>query len=98
MPVYRTTAYNFHDSKHGANLFALKEFGNIYARLMNPTNDVLEKRLAALEGGTLPELIRLSIGIEHVDDIIAELDRALEAICPCVFRQRMIQFPLLKHA
>ncbi len=51
VPVYRTTAYNFRDSKHGADLFALKELGNIYSRLMNPTNDVLEKRLAALEGG-----------------------------------------------
>lgn len=51
VPVYRTTAYNFRDSQHGANLFDLKETGNIYARLMNPTNDVLEKRLAALDGG-----------------------------------------------
>src|SRR5574344_1371682 len=51
VPVYRTTAYSFRNSQHGANLFALKESGNIYARLMNPTNDVLEKRLAALEGG-----------------------------------------------
>jgi O-acetylhomoserine (thiol)-lyase len=51
VPVYRTTAYNFRDSQHGANLFALRELGNIYSRLMNPTNDVLEKRLAALEGG-----------------------------------------------
>ena len=51
VPVYRTTAYNFKNSQHGANLFALKESGNIYARLMNPTNDVLEKRLAALDGG-----------------------------------------------
>ncbi len=51
VPVYRTTAYNFRDSKHGADLFALRELGNIYARLMNPTNDVLERRLAALEGG-----------------------------------------------
>jgi len=51
VPVYRTTAYNFRDSQHGADLFALKEPGNIYARLMNPTNDVLEKRLAALDGG-----------------------------------------------
>ncbi len=51
VPVYRTTAYNFRDSKHGADLFALRELGNIYSRLMNPTNDVLEKRLAALEGG-----------------------------------------------
>ncbi len=51
VPVYRTTAYSFHSSQHGADLFALKEPGNIYARLMNPTNDVLEKRLAALDGG-----------------------------------------------
>ena len=51
VPVYRTTAYSFRDSQHGADLFALKESGNIYARLMNPTNDVLEKRLAALDGG-----------------------------------------------
>ncbi|MDR2367023.1 MAG: O-acetylhomoserine aminocarboxypropyltransferase/cysteine synthase [Deltaproteobacteria bacterium] len=51
VPVYRTTAYKFKNSQHGADLFALKELGNIYARLMNPTNDVLEKRLAALEGG-----------------------------------------------
>lgn len=51
VPVYRTTAYNFKSAKHGADLLALKESGNIYARLMNPTNDVLEKRLAALEGG-----------------------------------------------
>lgn len=51
VPVYRTTAFNFKNSKHAADLFALKDSGNIYARLMNPTNDVLEKRLAALEGG-----------------------------------------------
>ena len=51
VPVYRTTAYQFRDSQHGADLFALKELGNIYSRLMNPTNDVLEKRLAALDGG-----------------------------------------------
>ena len=51
VPVYRTTAYNFKNSKHGSDLFALREPGNIYARLMNPTNDVLEKRLAQLDGG-----------------------------------------------
>lgn len=51
VPVYRTTAFNFKSSKHGANLFALRESGNIYGRLMNPTNDVLEKRLAQLDGG-----------------------------------------------
>ena len=51
MPIYQTTSYVFKDTDHAANLFALKEFGNIYTRLMNPTTDVLEKRLAALEGG-----------------------------------------------
>lgn len=51
VPVYRTTAFNFKSSKHGADLFALRESGNIYGRLMNPTNDVLEKRLALLDGG-----------------------------------------------
>jgi O-acetylhomoserine (thiol)-lyase len=51
VPIYATAAYNFRDTDHAANLFALKEFGNIYSRLMNPTNDVLEKRLAALDGG-----------------------------------------------
>jgi O-acetylhomoserine (thiol)-lyase len=51
VPIYATTSYVFKDSEHAANLFALKEFGNIYSRLMNPTNDVLEQRLAALDGG-----------------------------------------------
>ena len=51
VPIYQTSSYCFKDSTHAANLFALKEFGNIYTRLMNPTTDVLEKRLAALEGG-----------------------------------------------
>ncbi|MBI4962758.1 MAG: O-acetylhomoserine aminocarboxypropyltransferase/cysteine synthase [Desulfomonile tiedjei] len=51
VPVYRTSSYVFKDSKHAANLFTLKELGNIYTRLMNPTTDVLEQRAAALEGG-----------------------------------------------
>ncbi len=51
VPIYQTTSYNFKDSKHGANLFALKEYGNIYTRIMNPTTDVLEKRIASLENG-----------------------------------------------
>ena len=51
VPIYQTTSYCFKDTDHAANLFALKEFGNIYTRLMNPTTDVLEKRLAAMEGG-----------------------------------------------
>ncbi len=52
VPIYQTSSYVFRDSDHAANLFALKEFGNIYTRLMNPTTDVFEKRMAALEGGT----------------------------------------------
>lgn len=52
VPIYQTTSYVFKDTEHAANLFALKEFGNIYTRIMNPTNDVFEKRVAALEGGT----------------------------------------------
>ncbi len=51
VPIYQTTSYVFDNAEHGANLFALKEFGNIYTRIMNPTNDVFEKRVAALEGG-----------------------------------------------
>ena len=51
VPIYQTTSYGFRSTEHAANLFALKEFGNIYTRLMNPTNDVFEKRMAALEGG-----------------------------------------------
>ena len=51
VPIYQTTSYQFRDTEQAANLFALKELGNIYTRIMNPTTDVLEKRLAALEGG-----------------------------------------------
>src|SRR5262245_49860459 len=51
VPIYQTTSYQFRDTEHATNLFALKELGNIYTRIMNPTNDVLEKRVAALEGG-----------------------------------------------
>ena len=51
VPIYQTTSFTFNSSEHGANLFALKEFGNIYTRIMNPTTDVFEKRVAALEGG-----------------------------------------------
>lgn len=51
VPIYQTTSYNFTDADHAARLFGLKEFGNIYSRIMNPTQDVLEKRIAALEGG-----------------------------------------------
>ena len=58
VPIYQTTSYVFHNAEHAANLFALKEPGNIYTRIMNPTNDVFEQRLAALEGG----IAALSVG------------------------------------
>src|SRR3954466_895806 len=51
VPIYQTTSYVFDDADHAARLFGLQEFGNIYTRIMNPTTDVLEKRVAALEGG-----------------------------------------------
>ncbi|MEX0593387.1 MAG: O-acetylhomoserine aminocarboxypropyltransferase/cysteine synthase [Balneolaceae bacterium] len=51
VPIYQTTSYQFNDTEHAGNLFGLKEFGNIYTRIMNPTTDVFEKRIAALEGG-----------------------------------------------
>src|SRR5437868_972538 len=51
VPIYQTTSYGFKNAEHAANLFGLKEFGNIYTRIMNPTTDVFEKRIAALEGG-----------------------------------------------
>src|SRR5512146_1737543 len=51
VPIYQTTSYQFKSTEHAANLFGLREFGNIYTRLMNPTTDVFEKRVAALDGG-----------------------------------------------
>src|SRR5688500_11634552 len=51
VPIYQTTSYSFDDADHAARLFALQEFGNIYTRIMNPTTDVFEQRIAALEGG-----------------------------------------------
>ena len=60
MPIHATSSYVFKSTEHAADLFALKELGNIYSRLMNPTNDVLEKRLAALDGG--PQGLHLQAG------------------------------------
>ncbi len=73
VPVYRTTAYNFKSSQHGADLFALREPGNIYARLMNPTNDVLEKRLAQLDGGAAA--LTLSSGTAAIYFVVTNILR-----------------------
>jgi O-acetylhomoserine (thiol)-lyase len=67
VPIYQTTSYNFNDTTHGANLFALKEFGNIYSRIMNPTNEVFEKRVAELEGG----VAALAVASGHAAQFIA---------------------------
>ncbi|MGL4992829.1 MAG: O-acetylhomoserine aminocarboxypropyltransferase/cysteine synthase family protein [Bacteroidales bacterium] len=74
VPIYQTTAYTFDSAEHGANLFALKEFGNIYTRLMNPTTDILEKRMAALEGG----VAALAVASGHSAQLIA-MNNILEA-------------------
>src|SRR5476649_34920 len=57
VPIYQTTSYVFNDAEHAANLFALKEFGNIYTRIMNPTQDAVEQRVASLEGGVAALLV-----------------------------------------
>ncbi|MGI4870407.1 MAG: O-acetylhomoserine aminocarboxypropyltransferase/cysteine synthase family protein [Janthinobacterium lividum] len=74
VPIYQTTSYVFKNAQHGANLFALKEFGNIYTRLMNPTTDVFEQRLAALEGG----VAALAVGSGQAAQFIA-LNNILQA-------------------
>lgn len=74
VPLYQTTSYGFKNSEHGANLFGLKEFGNIYTRLMNPTTDVFEKRIAALEGG----VAALAVGSGQAAQFIA-LNNILQA-------------------
>lgn len=67
VPIYQTTAYQFDDADHAARLFALQEFGNIYSRIQNPTNEVLEKRLATLEGGAMA----LAVASGHAAEFIA---------------------------
>ena len=71
VPIYATTSYTFRDTEHAADLFALKEFGNIYTRLMNPTTDVLEKRLAALDGGAAA--LAFSSGMAAITGAIATI-------------------------
>ena len=74
VPIYQTTAYEFKNAQHAANLFELKELGNIYTRLMNPTTDVFEKRFAALEGGAAA--IATSSGMAAIFNTIANVAEA----------------------
>ena len=78
VPVYQTTSYVFKDTEHAASLFALKEFGNIYTRIMNPTADVVEQRMAALEGGVGALLVASGMAAEMI--IIAMLAKNGENI------------------
>jgi len=70
VPIYQTVAYNFKDTDHAADLFGLRAFGNIYSRIMNPTNDVLEQRIAALHGGTAA----LALSSGHAAEVLALLN------------------------
>jgi O-acetylhomoserine (thiol)-lyase len=83
VPIYQTTSYVFNSAEHAANLFALKEFGNIYSRIMNPTTDVLEKRLAALDGGT--GALALSSGQAAITLSILNITRAGQNIVSTSF-------------
>ena len=80
VPIYQTSSYTFNDADHGARLFALQEFGNIYTRIMNPTTDVFEKRIAALEGGAAAlatasgqaaQFLALSTILQNGDNIVS---------------------------
>ncbi len=74
VPIYRTTAYQFNDAEHARKLFGLEEAGNIYSRIMNPTTDIFEKRVALLEGGTAA--VALSSGMAAISFSILNIARA----------------------
>ena len=76
VPIYRTSSFVFNNTEHAANLFALKELGNIYTRLMNPTSDVLERRVALLEGAPEPAGLAVASGTSAVFYSIINLAKA----------------------
>ena len=78
MPIYATTSYVFHDSQHAADRFGLRDAGNIYGRLTNPTQDVFERRIAALEGGTAA--LAVASGAAAISYTIQALAKAGENI------------------
>lgn len=81
VPIYQTTSYNFKSTEHAANLFGLKEFGNIYTRLMNPTTDVLEKRVAAMDGGVAA--LAVSSGQSAISLAILNIAQSGDEIVAC---------------
>ena len=74
VPIYQTTSYSFDNTQHGADLFDLKVAGNIYTRIMNPTQDVLEKRIAAIEGGV--GALALASGMAAITNAILTIAEA----------------------
>ncbi len=99
VPIYQTTSYTFNDAEHGARLFALKEFGNIYTRIMNPTTDVFEQRIAALEGGVAAvatasgqaaQFIALSTILQAGDELVST-----SYLYGGTYNQFKVQFPRL---
>jgi O-acetylhomoserine (thiol)-lyase len=99
VPIYQTTSYTFNDADHGARLFALKEFGNIYTRIMNPTTDVFEQRVAALEGGVAAvatssgqaaQFIALSTILQAGDELVST-----SYLYGGTYNQFKVQFPRL---
>ena len=81
VPIYQTTSYVFHDSDHAARLFGLEEFGNIYTRLMNPTTDVFEKRVAALDGGV--GALAVASGMSAISLALLNIAKARGRNCVC---------------
>eukprot|EP00239_Pterosperma_sp_CCMP1384_P007396 CAMPEP_0197856694 /NCGR_PEP_ID=MMETSP1438-20131217/29057_1 /TAXON_ID=1461541 /ORGANISM="Pterosperma sp., Strain CCMP1384" /LENGTH=478 /DNA_ID=CAMNT_0043472239 /DNA_START=67 /DNA_END=1503 /DNA_ORIENTATION=+ len=99
VPIYNTTSYVFNSAQHGANLFGLKEFGNIYTRIMNPTNDVLEKRIAALEGGVSALAVSSGMSAQFLtfQTMCAEGDNIVAStyLYGGTYNQFKVQFPRL---
>ena len=96
VPIYQTTSYQFNNTEHAGNLFGLRELGNIYTRIMNPTNAVLEERLAALEGGAAALAVAsgssaVALSLQNLLQrrrqycfITISLWRYLEPVCECL--------------
>jgi len=81
VPIYQTVAFAFDSAQHGADLFDLKVAGNIYSRIMNPTNDVLEKRVAALEGGIAALVVSSGqAAVTYAIQTMADLSQALDLV------------------
>ena len=98
VPIYQTTSYVFDSTDHAANLFGLKEFGNIYTRIMNPTTDVFEKRIAALNAGERERADALLAKILAAQNAAAERQRSHSGEINRCLDCRSASVPSRKHA